>query len=199
MVSLMGKYCFLENILMASRSYVFVTVQNDLDPAAYQVPSGRTVRLYLFLFILAYLFELIVVYDALRLSSMIQVVGVCIYNLFLLTYAAVQPLHIEKDFNTLSKSLAEGTRPILPPDLDTWHRVRPILLGVTLVQSVATAALLYIAFKLHAEFAWLVYRVVHADLSMKRRLLNFQVSHPLLISLVLLSRILLFSDITQTL
>jgi hypothetical protein len=181
MVSPLRRYRPLDKILITRHSYVFITVQNDLDPAAFQVTSGRTVRLYLSLFILAYLFQFIIVYDALRLSSMIQVVGVCIYNLFLLAYAVVQPIHIEKDLNLLSESLVLGVRPILPPDLNTWSRVRPFLWVVMSVQAVATGTVFYLAFKLHSELAWLVYKVINADLSIRRRLLHFQVSHPFLL------------------
>jgi hypothetical protein len=188
----------LDEILMLSSSYVFVTVQNDLDPAAFQVASGRTVRVYLSLFILAYLFELVIAYDALRLSSMIQVVGICIYNLFLLAYASVQPLHIEKDLDALSKSLVMGIRPILPPDLGTWHRVRPILLAVISLQAVATAALLYLALQLRSELAWLVYKVINADVSMRRRLVNYQVSFSPITLLTLMFRKASSSNIVDT-
>jgi hypothetical protein len=167
--------------LMIGYSYVFITVQNDLNPAAFQVTSGRTVRLYLSLFTLAYVFQFVIIYDALRLSSMIQVVGVCIYNLFLLAYAVVQPVHIQKDLKLLSESLAMGVTPILPPELDTWSRVRPFLWAVMSVQAVATVTVFYLAFKLHSELAWLVYKVINADRSIRRRLLHFQVSRPFLL------------------
>lgn len=182
MVSPLRQYRPSDKMIIVTRhSYVFITVQNDLDPAAFQTNSGRTVRLYLSLLILAYLFQFMIIYDALRLSSMIQVVGVCIYNLFLMAYVAVQPIHIQKDLKLLSESLVLGERPILPPDLNTWSRVRPFLLVVTSVQAVATVTVFYLAFKLHTELAWLVYKVINADLSIRRRLLHFQVSHSFLI------------------
>lgn len=180
MVSPLRKYGPSDKILTIRYSYVFITVQNDLDPAAFQVTSGRTVRLYLSLFTLAYVFQCVIVYDALRLSSMIQIVGVCIYNLFLLAYAVVQPVHIAKDLNLLNESLVLGVTPILPPELNTWSRVRPFLWVVTSVQAVATVTVFYLAFKLHSELAWLVYKVINADRAIRRRLLHFQVSHPIL-------------------
>ena len=187
MVSPLRIYYPPDKKLMLEYSYVFITVQKDLDPAAFQVTSGRTVRLYLSLFTLAYVFQCVIVYDALRLSSMIQVVGVCIYNLFLLAYAVVQPVHIEKDLNLLSESLVMGVTPILPPELNTWNRVRSFLWIVTSVQAVATVTVLYLAFKLHSELAWLVYKVVNADRSIRRRLLHFQVSHSTLLWLYAIS------------
>ncbi|KAK8044123.1 hypothetical protein PG993_004147 [Apiospora rasikravindrae] len=131
-------------LALALEAYVFTTVEEGLDPAAYQGNSGHTVPMYLALFIFAFVYEIIIVYDALRLNSMIQLVGLCIYNFLLLIYAAAQPLH-------------------------------PAVIAVIVVQAVATLALVFLTYKLHFEFAWVVYKVIHADLSMKKRLLNFQI------------------------
>ncbi|KAL2063938.1 hypothetical protein VTL71DRAFT_4432 [Oculimacula yallundae] len=154
---------------------VFVIVEDDLDPRAFQVASGHTVPMYFSLFIFAFIYELFIVYDALRLNSMIQVVGLCIYNTLILIYAAVQPLHVKKALNTLSTSFSSGLYSLLPPELNTWQRISPVLVTVLVVQAVATTTLIFVAYKLHFEFAWVVYKVLHADLSMKRRLLTFQI------------------------
>ncbi|KAK6858620.1 hypothetical protein PG995_005184 [Apiospora arundinis] len=163
-------------LALGLEAYVFVTAENDIDPAAAkQTSSGRTVPMYLSLFILAYVYELVVVYDALRLNSMIQLVGICIYNFLLLSYAAAQPLQVQNTFDSLRGSYASmGERPLLPPELHTWERVRPALIAVIIVQAVATGILGFLTYKLHFEFAWVVYKVVQADLGMKRRLLDHQ-------------------------
>lgn len=148
-----------------------------MEPEAVQGINGHTVPMYFSLFIFAFVFELVVVYDALRLNSMIQLVGLCIYNFLLLMYAAVQPLHVKKSLDALSGSFILGVKPMLSPDHHTWERIHPALIVVILVQAVATAAMSFLTYKLHFEFAWVVYKVLHADLQMRRRLLNFQVSH----------------------
>jgi hypothetical protein len=131
--------------------------------------------MYFSLFIFAFIYEVVIVYDALRLNSMIQVVGVCIFNFLMLIYAAVQPGQVKYSLNQLSDSLVLGVRPILPPELNTWLRVRPMLYAVLSVQALAAAVLSIVAYKLHGEFAWVVYKVINGDISMKRRLLTFQV------------------------
>ncbi|KAK1569363.1 uncharacterized protein LY79DRAFT_572064 [Colletotrichum navitas] len=166
---------FIQGLLALSiEGYVLVTVEVDLDPAAYQVFSGHAVPMYFSLFIFAFVHEIVIVYDALRLSNMIQIVGLCIYNILLLVYAIVQPLHVKKALDTLSASLVMGERPILPLGLHTWERVSLALMAVVLVQVVATVVTCFLAYKLHFEFAWVMYRVLHAELSMRRRLLTFQ-------------------------
>ncbi|KAK6844060.1 hypothetical protein PG987_004920 [Apiospora arundinis] len=116
-------------LALGLEAYVFTTVETSLDPAAYQVRNGHTVPMYLSLFIFAFLYELVIVYDALRLKSMIQLVG----------------------------------------------RISPALIAVILVQAIATLDLAFLTYKLHFEFAWVMYKALHADLSMKKRLLNFQI------------------------
>ncbi|KAK8070194.1 hypothetical protein PG994_006810 [Apiospora phragmitis] len=168
---------FIQALLaLGIEDYVFATVEGGLDPAAYQIASGHTVPMYFSLFIFAYVYELVMVYDALRLNSMIQLVGLCIYNFLLLLYTAVQPQHVKKALILLTESLVMGVKPILPPEYHTWERISVALIAVIVVQVVATAALAFLTYKLHFEFAWVVYKVIHADLYMKRRLLNFEVS-----------------------
>ncbi|KAK7991414.1 hypothetical protein PG988_000208 [Apiospora saccharicola] len=163
-------------LALGLEAYVFTTVEQGLDPTAYHASnSGHTVPMYLSLFICAFVYELVIVYDALRLNSMIQLVGVCIYNFLLLVYAAAQPEHVSKSLYTLEHSWALGVTPLLDPANHTWQRISPALIAVILVQAIATLALAFLTYKLHSEFAWVVYKVLHADLSMKRRLLNFQV------------------------
>ncbi|KAK7927109.1 hypothetical protein PG985_004107 [Apiospora marii] len=155
--------------------YVLATVENDLDPTAVGILEGHTVPSYCSLFIFAFIYELILVYDTLRLNSMIQLVGLCIYNFLLLLYAAVQPRTIGKALKVLANAKNMDITPLLKPGRNTWHRVQPALIIIVVDQTIATAALLFLTYKLRSEFAWVVYKILNADLSMRRRLFNFQV------------------------
>ncbi|KAK7967957.1 uncharacterized protein PG986_002234 [Apiospora aurea] len=165
-------------IALGLEAYVFVTVESDLDPTAVGIHQGHTVPSYFSLFIFAFVYELVLVYDALRLNSMIQLVGLCIFNTLLLLYAAAQPSGVKKALDVLAHALNMDTTPLLKPGRHTWERISPALTAVIVDQAVATAALFVLTYKLRSEFAWVVYKVLNADLSMKRRLLNFQVSQP---------------------
>ncbi|KAK8065135.1 hypothetical protein PG997_011882 [Apiospora hydei] len=159
----------------SSHDYVFVTVESDLDPTAVGIYEGHTVPSYFSLFIFAFVYELVLVYDALRLNSMIQLVGLCIFNTLLLLYAAAQPSGVKKALDVLAHAKNMDITPLLKPGRHTWERISPALTAVIVDQAVATAALFVLTYKLRSEFAWVVYKVLNADLSMKRRLLNFQV------------------------
>lgn len=157
--------------------YVLLTVEAHLAPEAVQVRAGHTVPMYGSLFIFGFIYELVMFYDALRLSNMIQVVGLCIYNLLLMMYAAFQPRQIRDALYRLAASLIMGKRPILDPDSNVWHDIEPALIALISVLAVGTAVMCFLAHRLHTEFAWLVYKLINADISMKRRVFVLEVSY----------------------
>jgi hypothetical protein len=135
-----------------------------------KTPQSRTIPTYLTLFIFGFVYQLILVYDALRLKNTIQVIGLCIYNVGLLIYASVQMDQIKKAIASLNSS---GW---IKADADIWSTSKPFLIAVPCVIALGTVVLSGIAWKLYDEFAWTIYKHISADLRMKRRYLTFQVS-----------------------
>ena len=109
-------------------------------------------------------------YDALRLKNTIQVIGLCLYNVGLLIYAAVQMDQIKDAVNELF-SAPQG------PDinLSVWNTTQPFLVAIPCVIAVGTVLMSIVAWKLYDEFAWTIYKHISADLRMKRRYLTYQV------------------------
>lgn len=149
-----------------SYSYVFAKFQIGLRNAA-QESAARTIPTFLTLYIFGFVYELLLVYDALRLKNTIQVIGLCLFNLALLIYAAVQMDQI-KDAVTglLSRNEIEPS---------AWPDSRPFLIAIPCIIAVGTAQMAVIAWKLYDEFAWTIYKHISADLRMKRRYLTYQV------------------------
>ncbi|KAI0206827.1 hypothetical protein F4808DRAFT_8571 [Astrocystis sublimbata] len=162
-------------VALSLEAYVLITVEDNLAPEAYQVQSGHTVPMYASLFIFGFIYQLVLFYDALRLNSMIQVIGLCLYNVSLLIYSILQPRQIQNALDRLELSLIMGERPILNPDSNVWHDIEPFLLVMIAVLAVGTVVLCFLAYKLQAELAWSVYKVIHADISMRRRVIILQV------------------------
>ncbi len=106
-------------------------------------------------------------YDALRLKNTIQIIGLCIYNIGLLIYAAVQMDQIKQAVLTLAST--NTIDPVI------WSETQPFLLAIPCVIALGTVLLSVVAWKLYDEFAWTIYKHISADLRMKRRYLTFQV------------------------
>lgn len=152
-------------------SYAFAKFQSSLRGNVDQESPSHTIPTFLALYIFGFLYQLLLVYDALRLKNTIQVIGLCIYNVGLLIYAAVQMDQIEEAISQLS-----GKNHI---DYSVWRTEKPYLIAIPCIIGLGTVLMAVIAWKLYDEFAWTIYKHISADLKMKRRYLTFQVSVPM--------------------
>ncbi|KAL2039328.1 hypothetical protein N7G274_007996 [Stereocaulon virgatum] len=162
-------------IVLALESYVFAYFQTHLHQPQGPQPMGglstpfqtyeHTIPTFLTLYIFGLVYQVVLVYDALRLKNTIQIIGICVYNVGLLLYAAVQWSQIHDAINALKGSIDENT----------WSAVRPFLIAIPCVIAVGTVAMSFIARKLYDEFAWTIYKHISADLKMKRRYLTYQI------------------------
>ena len=119
------------------------------------------------MYIFGFLYQLLLSYDALRLKNTIQVIGLCLFNLALLLYAAVQMDQIQEAVKKL--------RDRNDIDIDVWPHTKPFLIAIPCIIAVGTVLLSLVAWKLYDEFAWTIYKHISADLRMKRRYLTFQI------------------------
>lgn len=106
-------------------------------------------------------------YDALRLKNTIQVIGICICNIGLLIYGAVQVQQIRDAVSILAVNDVINS--------EIWGETEPFLIIIPCVVAMGTALMIIVAWKLYDEFAWSIYKHISADLQMKRRYLTYQV------------------------
>ncbi|KAK3075086.1 hypothetical protein LTR53_001912 [Teratosphaeriaceae sp. CCFEE 6253] len=164
-------------VSLALEGYVFGKFQESLGPGSEAghgkeaQPSTLTIPTYLALFIFGFVYELVLVWDALRLKNTIQVIGICIYNAGLLIYASVEMTQVDDAINALA-----GVPDAVDPGL--WRTLRPWLIAAPCVIALGTVLLSFIAWKLYDEFAWTIYKHISADLRLKRRYLTYQSDIP---------------------
>ncbi|CZT52353.1 uncharacterized protein RSE6_13673 [Rhynchosporium secalis] len=156
-------------IVLAIEAYLFAKFQTSIIDGLSKEPLAKTIPTYLTLFIFGFLYQLVLVYDSLRLKNTIQVIGLCIYNVGMLIYASIQYDQIEKAIHDLH---LQGW---IKPDIPIWTDIRPYLIAVPCIIGFITIAMSIIAWKLYDEFAWTIYKHISADLRMKRRFLTFQI------------------------
>jgi hypothetical protein len=158
---------FQAAINLALQCFVFGKFQASLYPDAQNSDVSYTIPTYLALFIFGFLYQLVLVWDALRQKNTIQVIGVCIYNLGMVIYASVEISQVDEAAEALedAQAIQPGTREVL----------RPFLVAAPCVIALGTVLLAGIAWKLYDEFAWTIYKHISADLRLKRRFLTYQV------------------------
>lgn len=149
-------------VVLGFESYIFGKFQSaiidDKRPHAKSVQFA--IPTFLALYIFGFIYQLVLVYDALRLKNTIQVIGLCMFNVALMIYALVQQDQIKStgpEFN------------------EVYRLMRPYLVAIPCILGVGTVLMTFVARKLYDEFAWTIYKHISADLKMKRRYLTFQV------------------------
>lgn len=130
--------------------------------------ASKAIPTFLALYSFGLIYELFLVYDALRLKNTIQVIGLCLCNIGLLIYGAVQVQQIKEAVT----SVLIANNAISP---EVWPETEPFLIIIPCVVGMGTLLMLIIAWKLYDEFAWSIYKHISADLRMKRRYLTYQV------------------------
>lgn len=158
-------------IVLAIECYVFAKFQENVAPGVPPSAYSKTIPTYLTLFIFGFLYQLILVYDSLRLKNTIQVIGLCAYNGGMLIYASLQVDQIKKVIIQL-----ESQKPVgLKANTTLWTDIQPFLVAVPCIIAFFCLVMSFIAWKLYDEFAWTIYKQISADLRMKRRFLAYQI------------------------
>jgi ABC-type anion transport system duplicated permease subunit len=158
-------------IALALESYVFGKYQGALHPQAEErgEVQTRTIPTYLAVFMFGFIYQIWLTWDALRLKNTIQVIGLVMYNVGILIYAAIQ-------YDQISDAKVDLERMAFLP-ITFWEEVRPLLIALPCLMALATIAFAFEAWKLYDEFAWTIYKHISADLRLKRRYLTYQVRY----------------------
>lgn len=156
-------------ICLGLEAFVFGEFEESLrgEARSSDPPSGAlTIPTYLTIFIFGFLYQMILVWDALRLKNTIQVIGLCLYNLGMMIYAAVEIDQVDEAVDSLGGNIEPGT----------WIYLHPCLIATPCVLALGTILLSFVSWKLYDEFAWTIYKQISANLILKRRYLTYQVS-----------------------
>ncbi|GAQ11298.1 UPF0658 Golgi apparatus membrane protein C23H3.04 [Aspergillus lentulus] len=159
---------FIQTVItLALECYIFANYQSQLKEKAEVVTASKTIPIFLALYSFGFLYELVLVYDALRMKNTIQVIGLCLCNIGLLIYGAVQVQQVKEAVSILTDNTAIN--------MDVWGETEPFLIIIPCVVAMGTVLMVMVAWKLYDEFAWSIYKHISADLRMKRRYLTYQI------------------------
>jgi hypothetical protein len=164
----------MEPILLTSFiRFVFGKFQLELDSeasnrrAADQGNYARALPTLLSLLIFAFVYELLLVYDALRSQNTIQIIGLVAMNVGILIYTAIQKGQIYEAVKQLAKYNFIS--------MNYFNEVEGYLTAIPCVVALGTALLAFVAWKLYGEFGWNIYKQIGADRRLRNRFFIYQV------------------------
>lgn len=162
---------------MAFEIYVFAKFQTSIKSGFKFEDDNlnsqyKTIPTFLTLFLFAFIYEMVLVWDALRVKNTIQVIGLCVCNTALLAYTALQ---IDQIGNAIDFLERNGAIEPTPAQGDVWSQCRPFLIAIPIVIAICTMAMSFISWHLYKEFAWDILKQIGADYRMKKRFLHYQI------------------------
>lgn len=137
----------------------------------------KTLPCYLALFALAELFELFMAFDALRLRNIIQLLGILIFHVALMVFAALQVHQTKTALVTMSAAACSVEFSFVncegPGTL--WNKVQPFLITAPCIIAASWVLMLFWVKALYAEFGWAIFHVVGANPKMKEMYQWYQI------------------------
>lgn len=149
-----------------SNSWVFISISRHFDEDGNDDGTLR-LRSFLGLYIFALFYELALSYDALRRRNTFQLVGLCVCNFGLFVYGIVQMREIRQTIDNLSGNTTSGNQ--------IWQTYHLELIMIPVFIGICTVLMIFVTWRLRAEFSWTIYQSMSADLQMNRRYTTYQV------------------------
>jgi hypothetical protein len=149
----------IANCGLEAALFYFVASTMDIRADA----KARTIPTYLAIYILAFCFQVVFTYLAIRQRNTIQIWGLVIFNACFVAYSAVQiteiPSEIEDDssYSTIIR------------------KMRPILILIPVITGIAQIAYMYLAYKIYQDFGWLVFKRLGADRKIHRYYFYYEI------------------------
>lgn len=146
-----------------------------VNPVIYQVPLSYTAPISIAVFVGGCIYQSFLTIDAFRIKNNIQLFAQCICNICLSISSAMQYGQIKKAVHRVTKGYDMFHTPFAKLDIPFWSQTNPLLIAGIVVVFGCTVAMCYLAYKLHREFAWALYKDISADINIRSRYLTYQV------------------------
>ena len=109
------------------------------------------------------------------MKNTIQIIGVCIANLALMVFTAIQIDQIREAMDVLQENHA-----LTEAHVEIWSDIGGVLIAIPVVAAAGSLLQCFMAWKLYEVFAWDILKEIGADYRMKKRLLHYQVGYSFL-------------------
>lgn len=157
-------------------SYILVQWQLWMLPEAIQITPSYIVPVEAALTWFASVYELLLSIDAMDHKNNILLVAICISNVLAVAFAAMQYPAMKGFCETMPKQRAMYDQPLVDISRNIWPQIRGPQLAVPIICGLCTLVIWGLAYKLHKQYAWSIYRSVQGDSHTRARHLAYEVS-----------------------
>lgn len=145
-------------------------------PTAIQITPSYIVPIDAAIIWFACMYEFTLSIGAMRHKNNILPFAVCVSNVFTVAFAAMQYPAMKGFCKSMSEQRAMYDEPLVDISRNIWPQIRAPQLAVPIVIGICTLGIWGLAFKLHKQYAWSIYRSVQGDSRTRARYLAYEVS-----------------------
>jgi len=124
--------------------------------------TSRKMPVYLSIFALAHVFQLVMAIDAVYARNTLQFLCLTVFNALFLVYAIIQ-------IKEIREALSDATTGVSTVPVNVLTTVIPVVI------SVSEVAYIGLGWKIYHEFGWKVYKFIGADRRIKKMYANYQI------------------------
>ncbi|KAJ5430443.1 hypothetical protein N7491_007459 [Penicillium cf. griseofulvum] len=162
-------------IVLAIEIFILVEWQLWMRPEAIQVPTSYIVPIDAAIICFACIYEFLLSVDAMRHKNNILLFAICGSNVFATAFAAMQYPAMKGFCESMPKQRAMYDIPLVDIKRNIWPQIRGPQLAVAILIGFCTLGIWGLAFQLHKQYAWSVYRSVQGDSRIRARYLAYEV------------------------
>lgn len=109
-----------------------------------------------------------------RLRNSIQIVAACLHNISLMIYLAIQRGQVVDILRSLPEQYNGAGETLVNTNIDEAAKLGPILLALPIIVGVGSLLLCLLAYKVTNTFSWSTWKRLHGDITLKRKLIVYQ-------------------------
>ncbi|OQE13568.1 hypothetical protein PENFLA_c046G09756 [Penicillium flavigenum] len=162
-------------IILAIEIFILVEWQLWMRPQAIQITPSYIVPIDAAIMWFACIYEFSLSIDAMRHKNNILLFAICVSNVFAMAFAAMQYPAMKSFCETMPKQRAMHDIPLVDISRNIWPQIRGPQLAVPILIGLFTLGIWGLAFQLHKQYAWSIYRSVQGDSRIRARLLAYEV------------------------
>ncbi|KAI9277093.1 hypothetical protein BDA99DRAFT_555014 [Phascolomyces articulosus] len=141
------------------------------DGLATAYANARSLLVYFILFILAQIFTVALVVDAIYQKNTIQLIALIAFELGMTAYSIIQYHQSSTLFDTDDDNVKLAVAYLG----DAYHASRWAEITMICIMIISSIIFCFLAYKLYLEFGWHIYKKIGADLAMRDRYKMYQI------------------------
>ncbi|PLB51521.1 hypothetical protein P170DRAFT_443720 [Aspergillus steynii IBT 23096] len=162
-------------IVLSLETFTLVQWSSWVHPNIIQVTISYITPLNLGILMFACVYLTALGLDAIYHKNDVLLLAICASNTCGLVYSAMQYRNIRQTIHRLPLSFDGLNQPFVDLDRDIWPAVKPAQLAAPIIIGLCTLLLWPLAYQLHCQFAWELYRSIHGNTNMKQRFRAYEI------------------------